>query len=403
MKVPSLKIPAMKMPGFVAGIAGRVSGIMKSQPPGRLAAMAVTAAIVGLLLLVSVMGGEGQPEASTVLKIKPSEYSHSSPSAATPGKAMSLIASNGAVISEPELIEMSVDGPLPKIARDGRTPMSVYARRTDKSDPRPKIALIVGGLGMSQSVSQLAVDGLPAGVTLSFSPYGSSLQGMVSAARANGHEVLLEVPLEPFDYPNNDPGQNTLLAAAPTKDNIARVQWVMSRVTGYAGLMNSQGSKFLSSATDAQMLLEQTHRRGLYFIDNGQSDQSNARDAARAVGISFARADKSIDAAPAKDAIDAELAALEKVAIQRGSALGVSGAYPVTIERVKAWSLTLEQKGLALVPVSALVVADKTSPAKAVHAPSSSSKPASHGKATVKSSRDKPAAHDEHEKPGPHP
>ena len=394
MKLPRLKIPAIKMPGFVAELARRVAGILHSQPPGRLAATGVTTMIVALLLVLSMIGGETLPDSGTVIKIKSGAGAHAPHSSTAPGQAMSLIASNGAVISEPDLIEMSPDGPLPKIARDGRTPMSVYARKVDKSDPRPKIALIVSGLGMSESVSQLAVDGLPAGVTLSFSPYGSSLQAIVSSARASGHEVLLEVPLEPFDFPNNDPGQNTLLAAAPAKDNIARMHWVLSRVTGYVGLMNSQGSKYLSSIADTQMMLEHTQQRGLYFIDNAQFDQSTARDAARATGAAFARADKVIDAMPAKDAIDLELAALEKTAIQKGSALGVASAYPVTIERVKSWVLGLEQRGLALVPASVLVVADKVAPAMPKHAPTAPHKPVAHGK---------PAANDPHEKPGPHP
>ena len=34
---------------------------------------------------------------------------------------------------------------------------------------------------------------------------------MVARAREAGHEVLLEVPMEPFDYPDNDPGPQTLL------------------------------------------------------------------------------------------------------------------------------------------------------------------------------------------------
>ena len=76
--------------------------------------------------------------------------------------------------------------------------MDVYARPFDRNDPRPKIAIIVGGLGLGEAVTQAAVDRLPPGVTLAFTPYGSSLQGLVSTARAKGHEVLLEVPMEPL-------------------------------------------------------------------------------------------------------------------------------------------------------------------------------------------------------------
>jgi hypothetical protein len=216
---------------------------------------------------------------------------------------------------------------------------------------------------------------------------------MVSAARASGHEVLMEVPLEPYDYPNNDPGQNTLLAQSTAKDNLARLQWVMSRFTGYAGLMNSQGSKYLASLPDMDVLLGALQHRGLYFMDNGQTDQSVSRDAARAHGTAFLRADMQIDAVPSKDDIDRQLAELEKQAQQKGFATAVATAYPVTLERLKAWSLTLEQKGLVLVPTSALTTSEKVAPRPA---------PA-HALRTAHPAGDAEPKTEEHSEPGPHP
>jgi polysaccharide deacetylase 2 family uncharacterized protein YibQ len=233
--------------------------------------------------------------------------------------------------------------------------MDVYARPADRSDPRPKIAMIVGGLGLGEAVTQAAIDRLPAGVTLAVTPYGSSLQGLVSTARAKGHEILLEVPMEPFDYPDNDPGQDTLLTGAAAAENPSRLRRVMGRVTGYAGLVNSQGAKFLSHSDDVRFLLSEAERRGLYFVDNGQSEQSVARETAQAAGAAFVRADQQVDRNPTREAIDRELAALEDLAKQRGAAVGIAAAFPVTIDRVGAWADALEEKGLALVPVSALV------------------------------------------------
>lgn len=271
--------------------------------------------------------------------------------------------------------------------------MAVYARHSDATDPRPRVAVVLGGLGLSSSVTQTAVDELPPGITFAFTPYGSSLQGIVSTARANGHEVILEVPLEPYDYPDNDPGQNTLLTGTASNDNGARLKWVLSRVTGYAGLINSQGSKFLASGSHMNSLMSDIKHRGLYFIDSGQSDQSLGNEAATGSSVAFVRGDRMIDKMPAREAIESELAKLESLALQRGSAVGIASAYPITIERLKAWALGLEQKGIALVPASALVVTKKPAEAPKIAAP--------HGvphKGAPKSAHDA-----EHKEPGPHP
>lgn len=352
--------------------AGRPTGGIRGKLS--LSNIATIAAVVVLLvvLLVSLFGSADDGEPKTVIKIEaPSAVdgpSSTAPALAPVGEK--LTAANGAVISDPDLLEASPEGPLPRIAGDWRKPMDVYAKPADRSDPRPKIAIIVGGLGLGAAPTQAAVDRLPAGVTLAFTPYGSSLQGIVSTARANGHEVLLEVPLEPFDYPNNDPGQNTLLTGAQGGDNATRLHWVMSRVAGYAGLINSQGAKYLTSPPDVKFLLGEASRRGLYVVDSGQTEQSIARDTAAQEGAPFVQADVQIDANPTREAMEKQFAALETLAKQRGAAVGIAAALPVTTDRVLTWASSLEQKGIALVPVSALIDAGPAAaPAPAVSAP----------------------------------
>jgi uncharacterized protein len=343
----------MSMPGSPTGNTNG-SGIMGNRQ--LIGAVATIVAVVLLLVVifVSLFGNADDGEPKQVITIGGATDGGGPAPIDSSASAMSLVAVNGVVISDPTLIELSDDGPLPQIANDGRKPMDVYARPADRGDPRPKIAMIIGGLGLGEAVTQAAIDRLPAGVTLAVTPYGSSLQGLVSTARAKGHEILLEVPLEPFDYPDNDPGQDTLLTGPAAAENPARLRRVMGRVTGYAGIVNSQGARFLSSADDVRFLLDEAARRGLYFVDNGQSDQSQARETAQRAGAAFARADLQVDSNPTREAIERELAALEDLAKRRGSAIGVAAAFPVTIDRVGTWAEGLEEKGLALMPVSAL-------------------------------------------------
>lgn len=377
-----MKVPALTLPAALVRPASRLLDTVRTGiaavPRRALVAVGVTLGILFLFLAVGLPPDEASlPEtASTVIPIERDLFEAPPPSLLGPAgdgldangqplpPGVSLIAANGAVISDPDLVEMTPLGPLPRIARDGRTAMSVYGRKVDPADTRPRITVVVTGLGMSVSTTQSAIDTLPPTVTLSFSPYGSDLQTLVSAARGNGNEVVLEVPLEPYDFPNNDPGQNTLITTAPVRDNGDRLRWVLSRFTGYAGIMNFEGGKYLASSRDMQMLLDAAHKRGLYFFDSGDSDRSAARDAARLTGASFGRADIIVDRLVSRDTVVEALASVERVAMQKGGAVAVASAYPATIEEIRSWAQSLEGKGFALVPLSAVVRTERVVPAR---------------------------------------
>ena len=373
-----MKLPRLPLPVFVTQGLSRAIGYLRALPRRVVITIGVTLGVVMLFLGVSLLPA-ATPEAatgSTVIRLKLDGAPKKPPAGLLdPGSgrsasltvAGSLIAANGAAISDPDLIEMTSEGPLPRISSDGRTPMATYSRKTDTKEIRPRIAILVTGLGLNQAASMAAIDTLPPGATLGFSPYGRELQGLVSAARGNGNEVVMELPLEPYDFPNNDPGQNTLIADASTKANGNRLRWVMSRFTGYAGLASVEGGKFLSDPKNTRLLLDAIGKRGVYFVDSAISDQSVARDEAQRTGASFARANLRIDANPSRETIAESLSALEKLALQRGSAIGVAGSYPGTIGQIAAWANELEKKGFALVPVSALLTpgVDRPAPAPA--------------------------------------
>ncbi|MEO6338409.1 MAG: divergent polysaccharide deacetylase family protein, partial [Caulobacteraceae bacterium] len=135
-------------------------------------------------------------------------------------------------------------GLLPIIGPDGKTPFQAYARPF-RDNGKPKVALVVGGLGLNAATTRAAVDRLPPEVTLSFVPYADGLQGWIDLARANGHEVLLETPMEPVDYPQNDPGPYTLMAGDPAPTTIKRLEWLLSRASGYVGLTNYLGGRLV--------------------------------------------------------------------------------------------------------------------------------------------------------------
>jgi polysaccharide deacetylase 2 family uncharacterized protein YibQ len=249
--------------------------------------------------------------------------------------------------------ERTASGELPKIGPDGRTPAEAYARPFSGAAGTPKISLIVGGLGMTQKHTLAAINELPPEVTLSFVPYASDLQGWINKARAAGHEVLLELPMEAYDYPNVDTGPQTLVTSAKPEENLRRLNVLMAKATGYFGVTNYQGAKFATDAAAATPVMKALKDRGLVFLHDGAAARSVLPQAADQTGLDFTVADRIVDAELSADAIDRELLALEALAIQNGKAIGVGFAYPVTIEQFRVWAESLKAKGYQLAPASA--------------------------------------------------
>ncbi len=256
---------------------------------------------------------------------------------------------------DPALVEQAQNGPLPKIAEDGAQAWHVYAHPFPPSDARPRIAILISGLGMSKENSDQAIQRLPDAVSLALAPDGGELQNLSAVARAAGHEILLELPMEPYEYPENDPGPHALLTTLSAEENTVRLEWLLSRFTGYIGVINFQGGKFVTSETSLGPVMAELRGRGLMIIDDQAAKQNRVADLAGRIEIPFATANLRIDDVADAEQIDARLAELEQLARENGQAAGIGISYPVTLERVTKWAATLEAKGIALAPISALV------------------------------------------------
>lgn len=255
---------------------------------------------------------------------------------------------------DPLLIEKSDLGPLPVIGKDGRTPWRVYARPFSSVDSRPRIAVVVTGLGVSDNATKSVIDSLPGAVTLSFAPFSKNLSDWIDKSRGAGHEVLIDLPMEPADYPRSDPGPHTLLTSVPIDQNLRRLGWILSRGTGYVGVSIYMGSGLVTKPRVLSPILSEIKTRGLMVVDTKENPVGVTEDLARELKLAVAVSDALIDRELAADQIDRQLAEVEARARRYGSAVAVARPYPVTINRLKAWTASLGSKGIALAPVSAL-------------------------------------------------
>ena len=263
-------------------------------------------------------------------------------------------------VPDPGLVRESPTGPLPVIGEDGRQAWRVYARPFEELYDRPRVAILLGGMGMSQSATNAAIQQLPGEVTLAFAAYAPNLDDWIAQARAAGHEVMLQVPMEPFNYPANDPGPHTLLTSLSPEENIERLEWLLSRFAGYVGVTNFMGSKFTASPDHLRPVLHNLKERGLMVLDSRASRNSVAAELSDEIGVPHAINNRFVDSEASRVAIDGRLSELERIARATGSAVGIGYPFPVTIERLAAWIETLDEKGLVLAPMSAVALLPAT-------------------------------------------
>ena len=244
---------------------------------------------------------------------------------------------------------------LPRIA-GGLAPMRAYAAGAPPLDARPRVAILLADFAMREADSEEALRLLPAAISFAVSPYAPLPGPLVARARQGGHELLASLPMEPRGYPLDDPGARAMLTGARPEQNADALRWALSRLGGPVGATGAlgalRGERFAASE-QMGLVLEELGRRGLLYVD----PRPEGRLPAQAGGGPRRAVDLVIDDPAVRTEIDARLARLEELARDRGSALGlVSAPTPVAVERLAAWSVLLGQRGVVLVPVSALVV-----------------------------------------------
>jgi uncharacterized protein len=129
----------------------------------------------------------------------------------------------------------------------------------------------------------------------------------------------------------------------------------MSRFQGYVGIANQMGARFTSSEPALAPVLREASKRGLIYLDDGSSQRSLVSQIAGANNLTFGRSDAVLDAVPTAADVDRALGRLETLARERGTAVGMASALPVSIERIANWAKTAEARGLLLVPISAVM------------------------------------------------
>jgi uncharacterized protein len=248
-------------------------------------------------------------------------------------------------------------GYLPQRSPDNLRPMDVYSRppATEGNFGVARMVLIVGGMGISQTSTQQAIKLLPGSVTFAFAPYGNSRKRWMQQARRKGHELLLQIPMEPFNYSAGNGSPHILLADLPAEDNLARLHWLMARITNYVGLINYQGGKLIARQEAMQPLFDEIARRGLLFVNDGSLRNTATEEAASQALLPHLQVDEQIDTIRNRRKIMEKLEELAGKAQRTGLAVGYANAFPESIEMIALFADRANSRQIEITPVSAVI------------------------------------------------
>lgn len=247
------------------------------------------------------------------------------------------------------LSQMSPYGRIPAIGPNGQKPVSAYARPYTKTNAK-SVSVIVGGLGVNAPITRRAITELPPEVTLSFAAHADNLQNWVNQARARGHEVLIELPMESANFNATEPGADRALRTSDPAQNLRNLDWLLSRTQGYFAVTNYNGDAFLGRADVAAPVLNKLSETGLGFIFDGSTPAPSLALLAQSARLPYASGFALIDDNTDPSAINQQL---DRLTANAGSAtIGVGFSYPQTIDAVKSWASTLPSN-ISLAPASA--------------------------------------------------
>jgi uncharacterized protein len=229
-----------------------------------------------------------------------------------------------------------------------------FAKDYKRKGQLPMIAVVVTGLGQNKSATDMAVK-LPENFSLSFTPYAKDFAIWTNAARIAGHEVLMDLPLEPVNYPASDPGPYGLLVGSGNQVNSSRLEWLMARGQGYVGFLTPQNDAFSSNSEAFKNLLADIGKQGLLIQMGHEPSKNETVELLNASKVPFGIADILIDEELSVISIQSRLISLQKLAAKRGFAVGVAQAFPLSVQQLAEWSAKLEKEGYELVPLTAIV------------------------------------------------
>ena len=213
-----------------------------------------------------------------------------------------------------------------------------------------KVAIVIDDMGYDKKIFKKFVDlGIP--LTFSILPGQKFSAGIAKEARSLNYEVMLHLPMEPRN-PERNPGNGTILTHMSQDEILRQLSEDIESVPYIAGVNNHMGSLLTENQDVMNIILEDLHKRGLFFIDSRTSPRSVAYETARRIGVRSGRRDVFLDNKADIGYIKGQVDKVIRIAKQNGEATAIGHPRAGTVAAIREKIADFEREGIELVPVS---------------------------------------------------
>lgn len=217
----------------------------------------------------------------------------------------------------------------------------------------PKVAIIIDDIGYDRKIADKFLQ-LNADLTFSLLPHTPSQKSFARKVSKKGLEIMLHLPMEPYEYPQVDPGPGALLTSMSPDELISQLKKNLDAVPGIIGVNNHMGSKMTTVSSQIYQIFTVLKERELFFIDSRTTLNSICKPSARLFQIPFAQRNVFIDHIVDPDFIRRQLNHLIQIAYNRGEAVGIAHPHIETYTVLRAMLPDLQKK-VQIVPASQIV------------------------------------------------
>jgi polysaccharide deacetylase 2 family uncharacterized protein YibQ len=225
-----------------------------------------------------------------------------------------------------------------------------------------RLALVIDDMGMEPTLSARAVENLPSPITFAFMVEGTATAKLAKLAKAEGHALIVHMPMEPQAHPEGTPplgpygvrvGMDSPTLVQLTKANLEPLAGLVE------GLNNHMGSRFTQWEAGMRVVLGEVAAQNLYFLDSRTAAPTATRAAAADLNMGLVGRDVFLDHTATEAAVQAELLRAVRLAQKRGiqgmPVVVIGHPLPNTLKVLEADLPLVQAAGIELVPLRAAV------------------------------------------------
>ena len=214
-----------------------------------------------------------------------------------------------------------------------------------------RIGLLITGIVNNSDILQ-KIESLPGEVSLGYSPYCMDITEHLTKIVAKGHDIYVQTPFEPENYPIDDPGYLGILRAQHNKGNMNRLNTILTKFDMIKGVYSEPSEKFTSYAEELKPILDEIKKNNLLFLYGNGVGNKIFDDLTTEKSIQVLYKNILVDQEVNDIAIKARLSELEKIATEKGFVIAYARPYPLTLSIILDWINSLDKKGISIAPIS---------------------------------------------------